>query len=421
MDLRRGSRVSARFSVAVEGVDERLVVRHGDLSATGIYFESPTGGLGDPGTVHWLRIGPADAAGAHASSTAAPPGTLRVMACLVRSATVADLGGSLHGVAFEFMPDSDVAAVALVRFVRRLLEVRSDGSEPTLHTAMPASARPSAAPPPPPRASSPAAPAPPAVTTIRSLSVRSMVLETSWALEPGESVRVDIVAPGMTRRLRLDGKAVRVAPRSAAPGAPSRFDIELAIEGEKDRPVRRHSSTAFEAITPDAIARAIEARVAARAAEARGDAPPASSDAGADAGVDPGALDDLLAALILPPAAGARRATHLTGSLDRVQFPTLCSILEMERLTGRLELDGPAGERLTLWTRDGAFVDAAPLREGEAPRAAVARAMRWTSGTFAFEAEPVERDDRVATRMTALVLDLAREQDEAGRGLAATG
>lgn len=407
MDLRRGSRVSARFSVAVEGVDERLVVRHGDLSATGIYFETPTDDLGDPGTVHWLRIGPPDAAGAHASASAAPPGTLRVMACLVRRATVAERGGSVHGMAFEFMPDSDAAAVALVRFVRRLLEVRGDGAEPTLRVAAPASARPSVTPPPPAVADDGRGPEEP-VTTLRSLSVRSMVLETSWALAPGESVRVDIVAPGMTRRIRLDGKAVRVAPRSAAPGAPSRYDIELAIEGEKDRPLRRLSSTAFEAVTPDAIARALEARAVARAAEAGG-------DAHAEPAVDPGALDDLLAALILPPTVGARRATHLTGSLARVQFPTLCAILEMERLTGRLELEGASGARLTLWARDGAFVDVAPLGDGETPRASVGRAMRWTDGAFAFEVEPVEREDRVRTGMTPLLLDLAREEDETAR------
>ena len=83
---------------------------------------------------------------------------------------------------------------------------------------------------------------------IGKLSVRSMVLETSWAVSPGESLRVDIAAPGMTRRIRLEGKAVRVAP---SPGKSHTFTIEVEVQEESDRPLA-HSSMSFTKVVPPA-------------------------------------------------------------------------------------------------------------------------------------------------------------------------
>src|SRR5947209_18820104 len=108
------------------------------------------------------------------------------MAYVVRRVDLDEGKRRIRGVAFEFMPESDEAAAGLHAFVRHVLAPR-EGSNSEPHVASRLDARVAGT----------------EGATVRQLSVRSMVLETSWAIEPGEKVRVDIVAPGMTHRIRL--------------------------------------------------------------------------------------------------------------------------------------------------------------------------------------------------------------------------
>ena len=63
-ESRRSARIPGRFWVAVEGVDAEPVLRHGDISATGLFFEL-TEDIGDVGTVQFLHLASVDRARHH--------------------------------------------------------------------------------------------------------------------------------------------------------------------------------------------------------------------------------------------------------------------------------------------------------------------------------------------------------------------
>jgi hypothetical protein len=378
---RRGARIATRFLVAVEGVDPAPVLRKGDISATGIYFETERD-VGEVGTVQSLALASLDRSR-----------SVRVMAHVVRTVKLADVAGRhLSGAAFEFMPESDEAAAHVHEFVRRVLSVRKSGDPPSIA----------------PRLGARVTDVAPDFgderdASVQSVSVRSMVLETSWAIRPGEHLRVDIVAPGMTRRLRLDGMAVRVEPR---PGSPTRYDIEVAVQQELKRPIRIDSTMAMDAIRIDpASLRPAEEVTQPGVARPL----PESEDDVTHV------LDDLLSALILPPEDPSvrPRRTHLSGELSRIRLPTLCSLFEMERLTGKL-LVSTRGAESHLFFDGGRIVDVEPLTPDESRRSHIGRLLAATEGTFEFLVEPVQRSDQINISTTALLLDLLREADETG-------
>jgi hypothetical protein len=232
-----------------------------------------------------------------------------------------------------------------------------------------------------------------------------MTLEASWAVAPGERVRVEILAPGMTRRIRLEGRAARVTPTES--GKTRRYKIDVQVQAETRRPLRRPSSMTFAAVKGE---RAVQARPDPRAEP--------SSPLG-ELGEDEmsNALDDLLAALVLPPApaqSARPRREHLSGELARVRLTTLCSLFEMDRMSGVLTLSRGRDEA-RVYVSEGQLVDVEPSPEGVAPRAAIGRLLAWDEGTFHFSVEPVARPNRIGAGTTALLLDLARESDEARR------
>ena len=370
-EARRGARVAARFRVAIEGIEDTPALRKGDISATGAYFEVDHD-VGEVGTIHALRLVSLDGSA-----------TVRVIAHVVRTVRMSDVAGRrVSGAAFEFMPESDAASARVHEFVRRVLAYRRPGDEPTVSPLLAARVG---------HASGPVD------ATVQKLSVRSLVLETSWAIEPGETVRVDVVAPGMTRRLRLDGLAVRVVAKA---GSPPRYDIEVAVQQETKRPLRADSSMAIAAVRldPKDVEEIVE---------------PPSTAGESDA---TRVLDDLLAALILPPEEGPKRPrrTHLSGELSRIRLPTLCSLFEMERMTGRLVLT-ILGAESQMYFHDGRIFDVEPVAKGETRRGRIGKLLAAEEGTFEFSVEKVERPDRLGIGTTALLLDFARESDERSR------
>ncbi|HEX3345163.1 MAG TPA: hypothetical protein VHS09_11355, partial [Polyangiaceae bacterium] len=168
-EARRGARVAARFRVAIEGIDDAPVLRKGDVSTTGAYFEVEHD-VGEVGTVHALQLVPLDGtAGA------------RVLAHVVRTVRMSDAAGRrVSGAAFEFLPESEAVSAQVRDLVKRILAYRRAGDSPTVSPKLPARVR---------RGSIPGE------ASVQKLSVGSIVLETSWAIEPGETVRVDVVAP----------------------------------------------------------------------------------------------------------------------------------------------------------------------------------------------------------------------------------
>jgi hypothetical protein len=392
MEGRRGARVATTFLVAIEGLDAEPEPRQGDISATGIYFET-NAEVGSAGTIHWLHLVSVDRSR-----------KIRVMACVVRTATMGGAAGEqIRGAAFEFMPESDEAIDAVGEFVRYALALRFSGTDPHIAPRLDAKALA--------REGEGARNA-----MVRKLSVRSMVLETSWAIAPGESVRVDIVAPGMTRRIRLEGRATRVARGRLSD--PSVYSIELQVQEETERPIRRHSSMSFHAVRPEELAAGIiggdEESIGAPASPA---SPIKSNETGPnEAPGEMGMLDDLLSALILPPPQDERRkgVHHLAGQIARVHLPTLCSLFEMESLSGVLIVRRDI-EEVRIYIANGQIVDVEPVADGETPLASLRTVLRWEDGAFEFDVQPVRRRDRIGVKITALLIDMARESDEAGK------
>jgi hypothetical protein len=365
MEGRRGARVATTFLVAIEDIDQSPKLRQGDISLSGVYFETAEE-LGAPGTVHWLQLVSVD----HTRR-------VRVMACVVRVAT----RGRLRGAAFEFMPESDDAVTALQNFVKYALGLRAAGSTPYIAPRLEAKAAPH-------EASNLAQRA-----MVGKLSVRSMVLETSWAVEPGASLRVEIAAPGMPKRIRLEGTAVRVAHGASTPG----YTIEVEVHEESDRPLA-HSSMSF-------------AKVTVPESSIPPPPPPTSQDDVTEESLR--SLDELLASLINPPADARKRkrAYHLAGQLPTIPLTTLASLFEMERMTGELAVR-KGKEKVRVYVDGGRIIDVAPLGPGDTPRSRIQAVLGWREGSFEFDMKAVSRQDRVGTSTTALLLDLARETDE---------
>lgn len=354
-ESRRSARVVGRFWVAVEGVDAELTPRRGDISPTGIFFETEAD-IGAVGTVQWLHVASAD-----------KKQTLNVMAYVVRIVQLSDVQRDVRGVALEFMPESDDVAEKVCDFALYVLQHPHSGKE-TPHIAPRLEAN----------AATGSAEAP---ATVNKLSVQTLLLETDWSVPVGEPVRVEIIARGVRRPIRVEGSAVSVLP--ALERGPNRFRIAVEVKNEIEGPLRRFPSLEIPAIDPSS--QATESST--------------------------GPLGELLAALIKPRPEPADRK-HLTGLLSRIPFTTLCSLLELERLTGELTIRN-GDEQACLFVREGRFVDIEP--PGESPREAIGALLALKTGMFAFVVRPVENADRVGLSMTQLLLEHARLTDEANR------
>jgi hypothetical protein len=110
----------------------------------------------------------------------------------------------------------------------------------------------------------------------------------------------------------------------------------------------------------------------------------------------------------------AQRTPELTGDLGSLSLPTVLVLLSMEQLSGVLRLS--VGEDVRVYLRHGCVVDVEG--PGDSPRESLARALERSAGTFSFARRDVNREDRVRASTTALLLDLAREQDENRREVA---
>lgn len=353
VESRRSARIAGRFWVAVEGVDAEMTPRHGDISATGIFLEIDTD-IGDVGSVQWLHIASLDKVR-----------TCHVMAHVVRHVSLSDLHRDLNGVALEFMPESDEAAANLCDFVRYVLD-HPEAPGPTPHIAPRVRAVPEAV---------------QGETDVKELSVNTLLLETDWSVPVGEAVRVEIIAKGVRRPIRLEGRAVSILPARGGPGKQKRYRIAVQVKEELKGPLRRFSEQAMPAIPPPSSQK-----------------PTASSP-----------LDQLITALITPPAEPPERK-HLEGLLSRIPFTTLCSLIELERLTGVLVITRES-ETVTLYVREGRFVDLEP--SGGDPRAELVRLFDSRDGHFEMNVGIVDREDRIDCSMTNLLLELARVSDEA--------
>jgi hypothetical protein len=302
-------------------------------------------------------------------------------------------GTRISGVALEFMPESDEALTQLRDFLHYVLALAADGVR--AHDARLAA---------------------------KKAGVRSLVLETEWTLPVGAPVRVEIIARGIKRTTRVEGRVIKSSPSTdSEPGEPL-HRLEIAVQAELDGPMRRFSAQAMAAVMPkdrvDGPRRRFTPAHGLFFAQESADA----ADRRENEQYVTEALEGLLGTLLdLRGQPKSEPRSHLSGELERIKLPTLLSVFEMEKMTGELALQRTTGrghDERTLFVRNGAVIDVEPLGSSLTPRDELHRVLAWESGRFSFNLTAVDRVDRVATTTMALLLDFARETDEVRRSSA---
>lgn len=374
VDLRRNPRTPIRLWVEIDGVLPSSV-RHGDISATGLCVHLEQA-IGDVGTVQWLELKSLD-------------GTRRinVMAHVVRNVPPPK-PGALHGVAVEFMPESDAAVDALHAFVRYVLLERRERGAPT--QAQRAMARNLA------RASNPPS------------RVGTLTLEAGWSLNIGDNVGLVLMAPSGNKPIRLRATAANVEMKPSDGSLP-RFSLEFSVFEERDGPLRRLSSTSLAAVRADDPRAAKMAEAQKRSRTAASKRPPAADS------IDPFSrtVDDLLADLGADAESSTEspRFAHLSGQLVRGRLAMLATLFDMEKVSGELRVTN-GDENAQIFVQDGRIVDLEPLAEGKDLRDELSRVFDWDEGRFALVLGDVDRPDKLGLGMTALLIELAHRADE---------
>lgn len=358
---RRNPRIATTLLVEVEGMDRHATPRNADISARGVYFDTEQD-FGEVGTVQWLRLTSADR-----------ECTVQVMAHVVRNVAAGERPRSpSSGVALEFMPESDDRTEELHDFVRYVLSYRREVRPP-----VPVEER--------------VVEIPTAAPTVRQLSAGRLSLYSRWAIAIGDTVRLELVAPGLPQPILLRGRAIHVT--EAEDGSPhGQYRIEVEMEEEREGPLRRLSSNGFRAVKPTTD-----------------DEPEPFPDDDLSR-----TLDEMLSALVKPVPDVPPRRAHLSGLLTRGRLPMLAALFDMERISGELSLVH-GGERSRLFVQRGRIIDVEPLIPGTGARTELARLFGWTDGSFEFVIRDIDRPDRVEATVNALLIDLAHRADEASR------
>jgi len=356
-EVRKSPRFRVTLSVLITGVDEQKVLRSGDISSSGLFLEIDRE-VGRIGSMQRVEL-------------CAEDGSCPVvlLARVVRIASVEDFwkGRTVAGVALQFMfveePGADLRRstarpasesqnlqLLLKQLVQRNaarhgIELQNWRGTARTHQGDQAA-------------------------QVQELSPRGMAIETNYAVEIGEVIRVEMPGAADKKRPSFSGKVAACDPLRPKPGLPQRFRVMVRF-GEPPKP------------SPSKVAGA-------------------SMD---------DAFEALLSAVtsLAPPPGSAGR--HLAGELSRISLISVVTLCQIERVTGSLLLKNGTSV-IRAFLQEGEVVDAlVEGREVEA-RAAVREVVGWSDGTFEVVFEPVTRPHRIGVPTSALIFDLARELDE---------
>ena len=358
-ERRAAPRLRTKLRVGIAGIDKVPVIREGDLSVSGVYFDLDVD-VGDVGTLHQLVLVSEDGEIG-----------VTVLARLVRLMSTDDFwrGRIVEGAAFQFLSEErggDATPVPAPESPRILelvkyatahaldedasLEHRWEG------TVEGGEGRRAA--------------------RVESLSLQGMVLDTDFPLPVGEVVTVELPDPESGHRLAFKGRAIE-----------SDATIDEDGRGSYRTDVR------FD-----------ERRLMDEAGEGR-----TISDA-----------LDLLVRRTLPPAPGVEAATGgaFSGDLSHVSLMSVFTLCTLERLTGVLYLTR-GDDEVRAYFRQGRIVDvdvdAGPKEATDAgARELLIDVVGWGEGHFRVSVEDVDRPDRIDRDTNALLIDVARERDERG-------
>ena len=185
-----------RLWTKIEGVDVNLVLRTGNISATGIYLDIDNP-VGNPGTLQTLTM-------ASIEDDAGVSLPVRV----VREVSYRDLwrGDMIAGVACEFMPEDETKRRDLVDFILQTMRERLAHVEPVL-----------------PRERQDVRGG--LLGTLEGLSQAAVLFDTPWPITPGQPVRVQLKGAGDVVPVTLDGTAARATIEG--PTEAQRYRLEV--------------------------------------------------------------------------------------------------------------------------------------------------------------------------------------------------
>jgi hypothetical protein len=123
---------------------------------------------------------------------------------------------------------------------------------------------------------------------------------------------------------------------------------------------------------------------------------------------------DALSSLAPPPATPVQSARHLAGELSRISLISLLTLCQMERVSGVIQLTSGTS-RVKAFVHEGELIDALIEGRDVTPRSALREVLGWKEGHFEVLATTTLRPNRFGVPTTAVLIDLAREMDEAGR------
>lgn len=290
------------LEVQIVGLEPRAVLRHGNLSRTGLYIDIDRD-VGQPGDLHRLRLRSRD-----------KKVRLEIDARIVRVVSTDDLmrGRVVSGVGFVMLAYPKAANADLEEFLAHVTQPNQQGGEGDSDEA----------------------------------GVGGLSIDTDWQLRKGERVRIEVPTEG-GGRVRYEGHAVR--SRRNRTGS-FRTRVEMA---PKD------------------------------------------------------------AAMDRPPDPSAEAKPHLSGDISRFRVTTLLTLAEVERISGELRVTREGADAV-IFLREGRVVDVV-AHDGADATARLSALCLWDTGAFEMILRETRRPDRVGTSTTALLLDLARAEDEAQR------
>ncbi len=199
---RRGARIAASFWVGIEGIDDRPTLRQGNLSATGMYFETPVS-IGPAGSVQFLHVESED----HRV-------VVQVLARIIRTSMISDITrGESVGLAMEFMPSSSEGRSSLGRLVRHVVELGLRHESSVDHQFDVDVSGPHRG----------------DRTSLQHLSVQKLTLETDWRANVGDPILLQIRSPHEgAQSFPLQGQVTSVNP------AEEGYRVEVRITGLSD-------------------------------------------------------------------------------------------------------------------------------------------------------------------------------------------
>ena len=314
-------------------------------------FFETDGALPKVGTLERIRLESEDRA--HSVTTTA---------CLVRVAHTTDFwaGEQIAGAAFQFLPDDATVRAKLDRLLRHIAgdELQAELLRAALEHPMH---------PPEPSDSFDAMPGSRAERLKRD---RLMSMEFSFALDAGSEVSVQIAPPGDARPVEVRGIVMK---STAIADGRFRVDVDLS-----------HASSRLSA--------------------GRGSQ-----------------LEDALVSLLDKMAgtdteeAIANADQALMGAIHRVPLTSLFSFLEWEEWSGALEVNSDEGD-ITVFFDRGHPIDADENGfASEQPVATIGRLLSWRDGVFTLKVGTSGRPDRIDMPVRALLMELARADDEETR------